>query len=47
MKEWLSMDGYAVFVWGSFAASLVVYVWMLWAPRGERRALLETEEDDE
>ncbi|NGY05417.1 heme exporter protein CcmD [Solimonas terrae] len=42
------MGGYAVYVWGSFAAALIIYVWNVVAPRRRRRAilgsLLETDE---
>jgi heme exporter protein CcmD len=46
LSAWLAMGGYAVFVWGSFAAAAAVYAWLYWAPRAERRRLLDTEEDD-
>jgi heme exporter protein CcmD len=47
MSEWLAMGGYAFYVWGSFAAAAAVYLWNLWAPRAERRAILDREEDEE
>ncbi|HEY0975679.1 MAG TPA: heme exporter protein CcmD [Solimonas sp.] len=39
--EFWNMSGYAVFVWGSFAAALVVHLWNLWGLRAQRRAALE------
>lgn len=39
MKEFFEMDGYAVYVWGSYAAGLAVFAWNLLAPAIERRAL--------
>ena len=47
MAEWLAMGGYAVYVWGSFSAAAVVYAWMMWAPKAERRAILDNEENEE
>jgi heme exporter protein D len=39
MTEFLSMGGYAVYVWGSYAATAVVFAWNLAAPWLRRRAL--------
>ncbi|WP_240954078.1 heme exporter protein CcmD [Solimonas marina] len=39
--DFWNMSGYAVYVWGSFAAGLAVYLWNLIAPRLRRRATLE------
>ncbi len=35
------MGGYALYVWGSFAAGLIIYLWNAIAPRLRRRAILE------
>jgi heme exporter protein D len=40
MSEFLNMGGYATYVWGSYAAGLVVFVWNLAAPRMRRREVL-------
>jgi len=39
MSDFLSMGGYAVYVWGSYAAAVAVFAWNLIAPRLRRRAL--------
>lgn len=38
--EFWNMGGYALYVWGSYAVGLAVFVWNVMAPRIERRALL-------
>ncbi len=45
MDEFVRMGGYALYVWGSFGAALVVYGWNLWAPGAQRRALWRDQED--
>ena len=40
MSEFLEMGGYALYVWGSYAAALAVFAWNLLAPHLERRAVL-------
>jgi len=45
--EFWSMGGYAPYVWGSFGAAAVIYLWNLIAPRLRRRAILESLVDDE
>jgi heme exporter protein D len=39
MTEFLSMGGYAVYVWGSYAAAAAVFAWNLAVPLLRRRAL--------
>ena len=39
MSDFFSMGGYAFYVWGSYGATLAIFVWNLAAPRLERRAL--------
>ena len=39
MSDFLNMGGYAVYVWGSYAAAVAVFAWNLMAPRLQRRAL--------
>jgi len=39
VNEFWSMGGYAVYVWGSYAATVVVFAWNLIAPRLQRRTL--------
>lgn len=36
-----AMGGYAVYVWGSFAAGAAVLLWNAVAPRLKRRAILK------
>ena len=38
--EFWGMGGYAVYVWGSFGAALVIYLWNVVAPHRRRRAIL-------
>ena len=38
--EFWEMGGYAVYVWGSYAATAAVFAWNLVVPRLQRRALL-------
>jgi heme exporter protein D len=38
--EFWNMGGYAVYVWGSFGAALIIYLWNVVAPRRRRRAIL-------
>lgn len=40
MIEFLSMGGYAAYVWGSYGATLAVLAWNLAVPRLKRRELL-------
>ena len=39
MSDFLSMGGYAVYVWGSYGAAGVVFAWNLAVPLLRRRAL--------
>ena len=39
MSDFLSMGGYAAYVWGSYAAAAAVFAWNLVVPRLRRRAL--------
>jgi heme exporter protein D len=39
VSEFLSMGGYAFFVWGSFGATALVFAWNVIAPRRERARL--------
>ena len=39
MSDFLSMGGYAAYVWGSYAAAAAVFAWNLVVPRLQRRAL--------
>ena len=39
MSDFVSMGGYAVYVWGSYAAAAAVFAWNLAAPWLRRRAL--------
>ena len=41
------MGGYALFVWGSFGAAAVIYLWNLMAPRLRRREILQQLTQDE
>lgn len=47
MQNFLEMGGYALYVWGSFAAAAAICGWNVWAPRSERRHLIESLEDEE
>lgn len=51
MKEVFDMGGYELYVWGSMALSLAVFVWNVMAPAIQRRSvmqqLVDTEESDE
>jgi heme exporter protein D len=38
--EFWNMGGYALYVWGSYAGGLTVFIWNLLMPRIERRDLL-------
>lgn len=38
--EFWNMGGYALYVWGSYACGLAVFMWNLLMPRIERRDLL-------
>lgn len=40
MSQFLEMGGYALYVWGSFGATLAVFAWNVLAPRRERSRLL-------
>jgi heme exporter protein D len=40
MSEFFAMDGYAVFVWPSFAITAAVMAWAYWAPWRHHRRLL-------
>lgn len=44
--EFWNMGGYAMYVWGSYAAGLAVFVWNLLMPRLERRGLLRKLKDE-
>ena len=39
MSDFLSMGGYAAYVWGSYAAAAAVFAWNLVVPHLQRRAL--------
>lgn len=39
MTDFLSMGGYAAYVWGSYAAAAAVFAWNLAVPALRRRAL--------
>ena len=39
MNDFLSMGGYAAYVWGSYAATAAVFAWNLVVPALRRRAL--------
>jgi heme exporter protein D len=39
VSDFLSMGGYAAYVWGSYAAAAAVFAWNLVVPRLQRRAL--------
>lgn len=41
MSEFLSMGGYGAYVWGSFGAALLVFVWNIAAPVLEHRRVLK------
>ena len=38
--EFWNMGGYALYVWGSYAFGLAVFIWNFLTPRIEHRALL-------
>lgn len=44
--EFWNMSGYAPYVWGSFAAALVVHLWNVWSVRAQRRTLLQESMDE-
>ncbi|HEY1077343.1 MAG TPA: heme exporter protein CcmD [Fontimonas sp.] len=44
--EFWNMSGYAVYVWGSFACAAVAVLWNLWAPRRQRRQIIESGQDE-
>ncbi|MGH8442668.1 MAG: heme exporter protein CcmD [Nevskiaceae bacterium] len=39
MSDFLAMGGYGFYVWGSYAATALVFGWNLVVPRLQRRAL--------
>jgi heme exporter protein D len=39
-SEFLSMGGYAVYVWGSFGAAALVLIWNVLSPLLQRKAVL-------
>lgn len=39
MSDFVSMGGYAPFVWGSYGAGLLVFAWNLWAVHSQRVSL--------
>jgi heme exporter protein D len=39
-SEFWEMGGYAVYVWGSYAAAFVVFAWNVVAVRSRRREIL-------
>jgi heme exporter protein CcmD len=45
--EFWNMGGYALYVWGSFGATLAVFAWNVLAPRLERARLLRALRDDD
>jgi heme exporter protein D len=44
-SEFWGMSGYAVYVWGSFGAALIIYLWNVVAPRRRRRAIVNAIRD--
>jgi heme exporter protein D len=40
VNDFLGMGGYALYVWGSYAAALAVFAWNVLAPWRERARLL-------
>ena len=46
MSEFLHMGGYATYVWGSFGATAVVFIWNLLAPSLRRSDILKELSDD-
>lgn len=40
------MDGYALYVWGSFGVTALVLAWNVLAPIARRRALLKAMAED-
>lgn len=40
-SEFLSMGGYAVYVWGSYALGLIVLLGNVWAARRRRRQVID------
>lgn len=51
MSEWLAMDGYAVFVWSSFALTAGVVVWNVLSARAQwqrsRQEVMEVWDEDD
>lgn len=51
MNDWFDMGGYELYVWGSMALSLAVFVWNVLAPALRRRSVLQqpvdTDESDQ
>ncbi|MEK6805347.1 MAG: heme exporter protein CcmD [Pseudomonadota bacterium] len=45
--EFWQMGGYALYVWGSYGAALLVFVWNLLAPYLKQRELLSRETRDQ
>lgn len=39
-SEFWNMGGYAFYIWTSYAAALVVFVWNWLAPRAQHREIL-------
>jgi heme exporter protein D len=46
MSDFFGMGGYALYVWGSFGATLAVFAWNVLAPRVERARLLRVLRED-
>jgi heme exporter protein CcmD len=46
MNDFFDMGGYALYVWGSFGATLAVFAWNVLAPRRERARLLRALRED-
>ena len=41
MNDFWNMGGYAIYVWGSYAAALAVFAWNLLAPRLRHLEIVE------
>lgn len=44
--EFWDMGGYALYVWGSYAGGLAVFIWNFLTPRIEHRVLLRRLKED-
>ena len=41
MTHFLEMGGYALYVWGSYGAAVLVFAWNVVAPRRRRREIVQ------